>query len=189
MVPLEHTPELRLCKSMRRLLIMRHAKSSWSDPDLEDSMRPLNERGRENAKAMAKLLLQWQTIPELVITSHARRCQETWDRMKAIVGASEAPVFVEDDLYSSGPDAMLRALKEAPDNAKTVLMIGHQPVMSSFARMLSNGTTKSGCARAFKRYPTGAIGLFEPKSDSWSGVSFGQNTFSRFACPRELVDA
>lgn len=174
---------------MKSLLLMRHAKSSWSDPDLADSMRPLNDRGRENAVMMATMLAEWDLIPDLVFSSHARRCQETWEKISAALDATKVPVFIEDNLYLSGPDTMLSVLRDAPEDAGTVLMIGHQPVMSSFARMLSNGSTSSACARAFKRFPTAAVAVFEPHADTWGDVGFGRNIFKRFACPKELVNA
>ena len=128
-------------------------------------------------------------MPDVVITSSAARSRETWKRMQKILGAPNIPVVIEDKLYSSGPSAMLEALHRAPDKAKTVLMIGHQPVVSSFARKLANGSTPSSCMRAYKKFPTGAIAVIEPHAKNWQKVRFGDADFKRFACPKELVDA
>lgn len=174
---------------MKKLLLMRHAKSSWSDADQKDEERPLNERGRAAAATMAEWLAGRGDIPDIVITSSARRSQETWERMRKVLGTKRTKVIVEDNLYSSGPSAMLKALRKAPKGANTVLMIGHQPVVSSFARKLANSTTKSSCARAYKKFPTAAIAVFEPNSDTWAEIDFADADFKRFACPKELVDA
>lgn len=174
---------------MKRLLLMRHAKSSWEDPDMPDEERPLNERGRAAAQTMAKWLDGRGDVPDVVITSSAARSKETWERIKAALGVKNAEVIVQDSLYSSGPSAMLKALGRVPDKAERVLMIGHQPVVSSFARKLANGHTPSACARAYKKFPTGAIAVIDLPAEHWDDVEFGNADFKRFAMPKELADA
>ena len=173
---------------MLKLLLMRHAKSSWKDPDLDDQERPLNGRGRENADAMGKWMAKRGIAPDVVITSSTVRSQETWRRVKDALG-QDAPTIIADELYSSGPDRMLRTLHDAPKGAKTVLMIGHQPAISSFARKLANGSTPSSCKRAYKKFPTAAVAVIAPKAKKWKDVSFGDADFEKFSVPKEVKDA
>ena len=174
---------------MLRLLLMRHAKSSWSDPDLDDHERPLNRRGRASADVMASWLAETGNRPDLVISSDAARALETWDRMKRVLGSQETRLVVADALYSAGPDSMLRALQTTPKGVRKLLMVGHQPVVSSFARKLTRGTASSSCARAFRKFPTAAIAVFELEAKTWAKARYGDADFRSFACPRELVDA
>lgn len=171
-----------------KLLLMRHAKSSWEDTDLPDEARPLNARGRAAAAVMASWIKDRGDIPDVVITSSATRSRETWEQIAKALGKTKAKVIVAKNLYSSGPSEMLSTLQDVPKSAKTVLMIGHQPVVSSFARKLANGSTPASCARAYKKFPTGAIAVIEPHAKSWKKTKFGEADFKRFAVPKEVAE-
>ena len=148
----------------------------------------MNGRGRANAELMGEWMVEKGIKPDAVITSSTKRAQETWKRVKKVLG-EDATTIVADELYSSGPDRMLKALHTAPEEARTVLMIGHQPVMSSFARKLANGSTPSSCARAYKKFPTAAVAVIAPKAEKWDDVSFGNADFKKFVCPKEMADS
>lgn len=168
-------------------MLMRHAKSSWSDPDLKDQERPLNARGRKAARVMGAWMKEKSVVPDLVLMSNARRSQETWERVSKTLDA-DIPAQVVDQIYMAGPEEMLSAVRGTPDDAKTVLVIGHQPGLSAFARKLANGNTRSGCKRAYRKFPTGAVAEIKTGRESWKDVTFGDADFTRFVCPRELTD-
>lgn len=171
---------------MKRLVLVRHAKSSWSDPALEDFDRPLNERGRMSAPVTGAWLAEKGMRPDFVAMSPARRCVETWERISAQIGATAVPQ-PERRLYMADPDTMLSVLRKAPRTADTVVMVGHQPGISSFARKLANGTVPASCARAFKKFPTAAAAVIAFETDDWGEADFGCGEFRSFAAPKELV--
>lgn len=111
---------------MRRLIIMRHAKSSWKDKKLEDHARPLNKRGRGDAPVIASALVDRGWRPDLVLSSDAARARQTWELMSSTL-APQAPVRWLPDLYMGGVEEAREALREAPDAARTILLIGHNP--------------------------------------------------------------
>jgi phosphohistidine phosphatase len=109
---------------MKRLILMRHAKSSWDDPAMRDIDRPLNKRGRKNAALMGRWLKDEGYVPEHALVSVAERTRETWARVQEAAGAGPAD-FVR-ELYEAGPETMLQVLRGAPAVA-TVLILGHMP--------------------------------------------------------------
>lgn len=180
------TPDEPAAPAPRRLVLLRHAKSSWDDPDLDDHARPLNGRGRRAAPVMGAWLRQQGLSPDHVLTSDSARTLETW--------ALTAPAFAQPPesepqprLYHADPATMLDALRGVPDAARCVLMIGHQPGISGFARKLCGGDAPAQCARAFRHYPTAAAAVFEIEAARWVDLGWGGARFTAFACPRELV--
>jgi phosphohistidine phosphatase len=171
---------------MRRLILFRHAKSSWADPDLDDHDRPLNDRGRLAAPLMGAWLAGRGWRPDHVLCSSSLRTRQTW---AAAAGAFDAPPepTVEPELYHADPATMLARLRAAPADAATVAMIGHQPGIGAFARRLSDGDTPPRCARAFAKFPTAACAVIDFDAADWASVAFGTGRFHAFAAPRELV--
>jgi phosphohistidine phosphatase len=106
------------------LLILRHAKSSWKEPNLQDHDRPLNKRGKRDAPRMGELLKELDLLPDLIISSTAKRAKDT---AKAVVKSSEYKGRIElyPSLYGADFDAYLIVLRLVPDDFNKVLMIGH----------------------------------------------------------------
>jgi phosphohistidine phosphatase len=171
---------------MKRLVLIRHAKSSWADPEEEDIARPLNERGRLAAPVTGAWLAERGIHPDHVAISPARRCVETWERIRPQIGKAPKP-RVENALYMADPATMLKVLHEAPATADTVVMVGHQPGIASFARKLANGSVPAGCSRAFTKFPTGSVAVIEFEAEDWHDADFGKGEFRSFATPKELI--
>ena len=113
---------------MKKLILMRHAKSGWDDPTLDDHDRPLNQRGRLAATLMGAFLRDAGLVPDVALVSSAARTRETWSRL-----AIDCPATFRDDLYLAGPHAIIGAVQEAQSHAGTVLLLGHQPGMEDAA--------------------------------------------------------
>ena len=142
----------------KTLIIMRHAKSSWDDPDLADYDRPLNERGLRDAPRMAQWLSDTELIPDQVITSAACRASQT----ASIVAnelALESDILETRDLYLSGYDTYLEQVSYLPNYVETVLVIGHNPTMESLVYLLSGESVSM---------PTAAIAVIQLPIDTWS---------------------
>src|SRR5690349_9772479 len=109
---------------MRRLFLLRHAKSSWEDPDLADRDRPLAPRGRRAAKAIGEYVRREGIAPALVLCSSSRRTRETLDRLGLGGGV---PTLIEDELYGASARALLGRLQQVDDGVESVLLVAHNP--------------------------------------------------------------
>lgn len=121
---------------MKVLLLLRHAKSSWESAGLADHDRPLNNRGKRDAPRMGKVLLEEGIVPEIIISSSAIRARST---AKKVAKSShyKGEVIIESSLYRGGPIEYLNVLRHQPDQARTVLMIGHNPDIEQLLEMLT----------------------------------------------------
>jgi phosphohistidine phosphatase len=165
----------------KRLILTRHAKSSWDDPRIPDHDRPLNDRGRAAAADLGRWLASRGHIPGVVLCSDAIRTRQTWE---GIAPALPDPVALElkPALYHAGPDVMLAVLRHA--GADTVMMIGHNPGIAEFAHRL---VTRAPFSPDFHRYPTGATLVAEFDIGDWGDAGFGQAVVLDFIVPRELA--
>jgi phosphohistidine phosphatase len=165
---------------MRRLILMRHAKSSWADPSQRDLDRPLNKRGRRSAGLIGGWMKRKGYRPDRALVSSARRSQETWSGIVAEAGSAETSYVPE--LYHASPDTMLAVLTHAGD-AGCVLMLGHQPGIGAAAtRLLANPPPDPD----FAKYPTGATAVIDFDVADWSGAGWGQGRLVDFVVPRTL---
>lgn len=162
---------------VKRLVLLRHAKSSWDDPTLDDRARPLNKRGRRSAKALGLWLKDIGITPDLTLCSDAVRATETFQRLKT---AGEVRVMPE--LYMADPDTMLAALQQA--DGACVLLIGHSPGIADFAQRLVASPPPHA---RFADYPTGATLIVDIPMVDWTAGHFGTSRVVNFITPRELI--
>ncbi len=151
---------------MRRLILMRHAKSSWHDSQLRDHARPLNDRGEHDAPVMGRRLAKLGWVPERVISSDSRRTVQTWEAMAPALG-DLAPSFTP-DLYLAGAPVVTRLLEEVPAEVGTVLMLGHNPGFSMTVHWLTGADVDLKTAQA---------ALLETDQDDWSAAAHGKRAW------------
>ena len=166
---------------MKRLILTRHAKSSWDDPLTPDHDRPLNERGKAAAADLGQWLASRDYVPGEVLCSDAVRTRKTFSGIApALPGA---PVLeLKPALYHAGPDVMMAVLKHA--KADVVMMIGHNPGIAEFAaRLVAHPPSNAD----FARYPTGATLVVDFDAPDWGAVAFGQGVVVDFIVPREIM--
>lgn len=161
----------------KRLILMRHAKSSWDDPRLDDHARPVNSRGERSARAMGDWLRRKGHVPDLVLSSDARRTRET----AALLGFDAEARFTE-RLYHASAGMMLEVLRGASGNC--VLMIGHNPGIGDFAERIVSMPPEHP---RFFDYPTCATLVSDVPQASWDAVEFGSARALDFIIPRELL--
>ncbi len=171
---------------MRRIILFRHGKSSWSDPDQDDLDRPLNARGRLSSALMGAWMAEAGIDKGLAIVSPAVRAKETWDRAKRNL-PGKIKTAEEKALYMADPKTMLKIVQAAPKKAETLILVGHQPSMSAFARKMTGGKAPGGCKSAFEKFPTGAVAILEIDAKDWGKADFGKAEFKDFATPKNLV--
>ena len=162
----------------RRLILMRHAKSSWKHPGLDDHARPLNGRGRRSATALGAWLRSKGLAPDHILSSSSMRTRETCIGL----GFSCDMSFL-DGLYHAGPDQMLQVLRGAGRNC--VLMLGHNPGIAWLAGQLVSAPPDHP---RFHDYPTCATLVVEFPIDDWRNLRVGTGQVMHFITPRELVE-
>ncbi len=166
---------------MKRLLLIRHAKSSWDDPALADHDRPLAPRGRHAAERMRGHLEGQGLKPELVLCSSSRRTRETLDLLAPAFGAAERSF--EEGLYGAGSAELLERLREVPDDIGTVALIGHNPGVQDLALGLAD--KGKDLDRAREKFPTGALAVLG-FDGPWRDLEAGTARLESFVTPREL---
>ncbi len=163
---------------MKRLILIRHAKSSWADEGQPDHDRPLNDRGRVDAPRIGAWLAARGFLPDVALVSTATRTQETWATLGPAFAA--IPMTPRADLYNATASHVLRAVLEAPD-VGIVLMLGHMPGIGDFARrMLAEPPDDP----KFAQYPTAATTVIALDIDAWPQARTGAGTLLGFTTPR-----
>lgn len=144
---------------MRRLFLVRHAKSSWGDPATPDEKRPLDARGKRDAPKMGKRLAKRDVKPDLMVSSPAKRALATARAMARKLGYKRKDIRVDKQLYATSPDDLLRVIRKLGDRKKSVMLFGHNPELAELAQRLSGKIT---------RMPTCAVAEFELDAKSWA---------------------
>ena len=170
---------------MRNLYLLRHAKSSWSDPTLSDHERPLAPRGRRDAKRIAAHLLELGIAPELVLCSTAVRTRETLELIRPALG-SAATVELEAGLYAAWAETLLERLRQVPAERTSVMLIGHNPGLQDLALVLAS--SGPGRDRLEAKFPTAALATLTVPAASWTELSPGEAVLAAYVVPKELED-
>ena len=165
---------------MKTLILMRHAKSDWSQGGLGDFDRPLNPRGRRSAVALGHWLRENDHAPDTALVSAARRTRETYDELA--LAACKASFL--DTLYHAGPQEILAAVMATDADSDRVLVIGHNPGMGALAGALAPTLEDPDLAR----YPTGATTVIDFDIDTWIGLPSASPQPRDFIIPRRLTD-
>jgi phosphohistidine phosphatase len=170
---------------MKRLTIVRHAKSSWDDAAVDDFNRPLNERGWKAARRLGRELKHRGLRFDLVIASTAARVRETIDGMQENYDFA-APIQFEPRMYGASTDVLLSLARELPDTVHMPLFVGHNPGLE---RLLVELTRDDGAGlrhRVAGKYPTGALAVMELPAHHWADVAPGSGEIVELILPKEL---
>ncbi len=161
---------------MRRVQLLRHAKSDWNAGAGNDHARPLNGRGRRSADTMGRFLAAAGEIPDVVYSSTAVRARTTAERAIE-AGAWDVELVLRDDLYLPHADAVLGVVGEAADRAERVMVVGHEPTWSTVVAQLTGATA---------RMPTAACAGIDLLVPHWSAVAPGRGQLQYLLTPRLL---
>jgi phosphohistidine phosphatase len=168
---------------------MRHAKSSWDDPNLSDHARPLNARGRVAAISMRRAMGDLGLAPDVVLVSSARRTLQTLEALEPW----DAQPLVEpmDALYLAGTDQLLEILHGVAETTRSVLLIGHNPGLHDLSLLLvgeAGMTHANPMTHALAEgFPTGALAEFAV-AGAWGQLAAGGGRLQHFICPRDLPE-
>jgi phosphohistidine phosphatase len=167
---------------VRRLHLLRHAKSSWDDPTLRDRDRPLAPRGRKATTRIARWARKHDVRPQLVVSSNAVRARETLQRVLPDLGEPEA--WFEVTLYAASAETLLERVRALPDEVEEAMLVGHNPGLGQLLLLLAEpGELRE---RAEAKVPTGALATLEADVAYWSELEPGGARLVSFVVPREL---
>jgi phosphohistidine phosphatase len=166
----------------RRLMLLRHAKSDWTD--VSDHARPLAKRGRRDAPAVGRWLRAHRYLPDVVVCSTARRTRQTWELAAPELGGSPSVTF-EPRAYEASALTLLYLAQELPSRYRAALLIGHNPAISELANSLAERPAPGGAPPPPAiRFPTAAVAVLEFTGD-WPTLTPGQALLRAFTAPAD----
>ncbi|MGY8711503.1 histidine phosphatase family protein [Bradyrhizobium sp. 18BD] len=175
---------------MRRLMLLRHAKTETDAPSGRDQDRRLDDRGHKDAARMGDWIATHPPAPDAVLVSHAVRARQTWDiawhTMKDRVKAPRLEVLPE--LYGADPAQILESIRTAtiPANPKRLLLVGHNPGMHEIALMLIGSGDPAGAKALAHNLPTAGLAIFDFDVKDWGDVAYRRGKLALFVSPRLL---
>jgi phosphohistidine phosphatase len=173
----------------KTVLLLRHAKSAWSDPRLDDHERPLNRRGEQAAKAMAAHIARREPRPDLILCSTALRTRQTLAPLIKLLDAPAPPIALEKGLYLASEDFLMAHLQAVGDEVATVLLIGHNDGIWHLAEALAGSGTAEALAALREKYPTGTLATLRCPDGPWRDLAAGGAELVAFVRPRDLAVA
>ncbi len=162
---------------MRRLLLMRHAKSSWADPALSDRQRPLKRRGQEDAERIGRHLKREGLVPDRILCSPARRARQTGDCLLKGLGpaARNIPIIIVEGLYEfDSPTRLRRHIARTAGNAGTLMVIGHNDALHELALQLAVDGPPALMRQLEEKFPTAAIAIIDMPVEDWTSLALPQ---------------
>ena len=165
---------------VKRLFLLRHAKSSWDEPGLADHERPLAARGRKASKLIAAHLRAEGIAPELVLCSPSKRTRQTLQRLELDSGK----VRFEDDVYAASAGELLAVLNDVGDDVGSAMLIGHNPGIQDLALQLAGSGPELAAVRS--KFPTAALATLA-FDRSWRELAPGEADLVAFTKPKQLA--
>jgi phosphohistidine phosphatase len=165
-------------KRVKTLYLLRHAKSDWDDPKLPDEQRPLNGRGKRDAKRLARHLEEHPIEVELVLCSPALRAKRTLEPIRPALGA--AVTTEELGIYAAAPDQLLSLVTRLGKGRGSVMLVGHNPGFEGLAHMLLPAS------EAPAAFPTCTLATLTFDTDTWAAIEPGSARLAGFLTPDDF---
>jgi phosphohistidine phosphatase len=164
---------------MKKLYLMRHAKSSWSFDELTDQERPLNDRGREDAPRIGQALAKRNLTIDLIVSSPAVRALSTAVLVSRELKYPHDKIVVNPGIYQADLDTLLAIIRDLPDTAESVLLTGHNPTITDVANYLSPSPLSG-------EMPTAAVISIHFQTDKWDDIKSANAEFYFYDYPRNV---
>lgn len=173
---------------MRRLLLLRHAKTESAEPGRDDRARVLVERGRTEAAQIGAYMASHALVPDRIIVSPAARSQETWKHMAALMRPAPATSTLE-QIYDATPEDIVGAILETPANVERLLIVGHNPGLHEVALALIASGNIDARESLRENLPTAGLIVIDFAYDDWSKLHPQSGRLERFVTPKALDPA
>lgn len=171
--------------SMKTLLLLRHAKSSWDHRSLDDFDRPLDERGRGDAPRMGAEIAARGWTPDTVLVSPAARTRETWTLVANALGPGVETQFCQ-PLYEASADRILAEIRKTSPTCHTLMIVAHNPGLEMLANLLAGPDSgPEPLARLARKYPTAALARLTFDGD-WSRLAWDGAALTDFLRPGDV---
>lgn len=148
--------------TMKTLYIVRHAKSSWKNPDLSDVERPLLEKGKKRTRRVVEYLINNEISPDLIISSHAERATETAAIIAHALNYDKDRILIDRSLYYGNSETLRRLFFDLPSDANSLMIVGHNPTMTNFANIFID--------KKLEWLPTSAVMALKFNAGNWLNV-------------------
>ena len=168
------------------LLLLRHAKSGWDDPALEDIARPLAPRGIRAAPQMAAYIAAANLEPDLVLCSSAVRTRETLALMLPHLRKPTPAVSYEEALYLAAASEIIDRIRAIAEGPRRVMVVGHNPGLHAAAMALAGSGSRHDITALASKFPTAALAVLTFERTRWNGVRPTTGHLERFVTPRTL---
>ncbi len=155
---------------------MRHAKSSWDEPEISDFDRTLNDRGRKDAPDMGKRLLATGFVPQLIVSSTAKRARKTAGLVAEQIQYDTKKIEYESDIYEADISDLIHIIRNFSDEYTRVMMVGHNPAFTGLVGYLSD--------TLIENLPTSGMALLSFSIESWKQVNTQTATLKWFDYPK-----
>ncbi|RVU38495.1 histidine phosphatase family protein [Hwanghaeella grinnelliae] len=172
---------------MLTLFLLRHAKSSWSDPILDDYERPLNARGKRSAPVIGAYMEEHRYAPRLILCSGSRRTRETLGLVLPYLH-DDADIRLEEAMYAAHDgEALLQRLQALGNGPDKVMLIGHNPAVQDLTTRLCEEGDETDLSRLRQKYPTGALSVIQLDAVNWRDAGSTPGRLIDLALPREIL--
>ncbi len=173
---------------MRRLLLLRHAKTERAAPGERDGDRKLMERGRADALIIGAYLMRHRFVPDLALVSPATRAAETWALVAAAFPATSPRAVSDERIYNAVPETLMGLIRETT-RAHSVIVVGHNPSLHDLALQLIASGDVEARERLSENLPTCGLVIIDFPFDDWSRLHVNAGRLERFVSPRLIAEA
>jgi phosphohistidine phosphatase len=176
---------------MRRLMLLRHAKTEADAPSGKDFDRRLDDRGRSDAADIGGWMAQEGHVPDLVLVSTAVRARQTWDLVAGAMKSVSQPLVADlPELYGAGPSQLLQIIHAVDtQDPRKLLIIGHNPGMHELALALIGSGDVTGRKALADNLPTSGLAAIDFATEDWSDAAFRGGRLELFVSPKLLKKA
>ena len=174
---------------MRRLMLLRHAKTENNAPSGRDQDRRLDDRGRKDAAEIGGVIASHPPFPDFALVSPAVRAHQTWELAWAAMKEIVPPPHVElvPDIYGADPGQLLQCIRDvAAGDPQRLLVVGHNPGMHELALALTEGGDEAGRRALADNLPTSGLVILDFATDDWNDVAFRRGRLVQFVSPKLL---
>lgn len=162
---------------MKTLYVLRHAKSSWDNPNLTDFDRPLNERGLKTAPFMGEIMLKYNFQPEIILSSPAIRAKETAELVKTSANFEQEITF-DEQIYEAEPQTLFQIASEFDGAAQSAMIVGHNPGLEGLVKTLTG---------ELQPMPTACLAVIDLEIGDWSEIVAGKGNLRKMIRPKEEI--
>ena len=176
---------------MRRLMLLRHAKTETDAPSGKDFDRRLDDRGRSDAAEIGAWLASYRHLPDLALVSTAVRARQTWDIVHGALKATPQPLVADvPEIYGAGPSQLLHIIHAAEaEDPKGLLLVGHNPGLGDLASVLIAAGDVETRQRLIEKFPTAGLAVIDFAVVDWTKIHRRGGRLDRFVVPRALETA